>query len=209
MAAGNWWRSCGKPFASRKVLIVHERRELNMQLAVLTKTEQELRSHLAACSEPLYSSASRLCCRRTHSFGTISGLPLTSFCSFLPLILLWRRWNARDFPVFFTFAIFSSVGQLACLRGRYCSMGHSARRFLARVLGRLLLEGILKFALIGEIFAHVFGSYHVVGTVRENSHSRRRSLFWFLQPLWRPRMRLKSNSSASFPDRTFLSRRST
>jgi hypothetical protein len=73
-------------------------------------------------------------------------------------VFLWKRGNARRFPAFVAFAIFSSIGQLAVYAADI--LPSVAPRMFWRVdWGDLVLEGILKFALIGEVFALVFGSY--------------------------------------------------
>jgi hypothetical protein len=73
-------------------------------------------------------------------------------------VLLWRRGTARQFPTFFAFAILSSVGQLAVYAADI--LPAVAPTTYWRVdWGDLVLEGVLKFVLIGEIFALLFGSY--------------------------------------------------
>jgi hypothetical protein len=73
-------------------------------------------------------------------------------------VILWRRGAGRRFPAFFAFAILSSVGQLAVYAADILpSVGPTT--FWRVVWGDLILEGLLKFALIGEVFALLFGSY--------------------------------------------------
>lgn len=75
--------------------------------------------------------------------------------------LVWRRGLHRIYPFFFTFAVVSALGQLTL--------------FVADVLpsvtpemwwrifwGVLVTEGLLKFAVIGEIFVRVFDSYPAI-----------------------------------------------
>jgi hypothetical protein len=73
-------------------------------------------------------------------------------------IVLWRRGTDRQFPAFFAFAILSSVGQLAVYAADVLP-SVTATTFWRVDWGDLILEGVLKFALIGEIFALIFGSY--------------------------------------------------
>ena len=73
-------------------------------------------------------------------------------------VFLWRRRAASQFPVFFAFAILSSVGQLAVYAADIVPSVDPTTFWLVD-WGNLVLGGILKFALIGEIFALVFGSY--------------------------------------------------
>jgi hypothetical protein len=72
--------------------------------------------------------------------------------------ILWKRRTAREFPAFFVYAILAGIGQLflyAC----------DVLPFVSPIgywytdCSDLALEGILKFFLIGEIFALVFGAY--------------------------------------------------
>ncbi len=99
----------------------------------------------------------RLCCRRTHFFGTISGSRPTSFCCFWPSSSGDAVLSASSRP-FFAFAILGSIGQLVVYAADILP-SVSARLFWSVDWGDLILEGILKFALIGEIFALVFGAY--------------------------------------------------
>jgi|ERR1700676_1254593 hypothetical protein len=73
-------------------------------------------------------------------------------------VFLWRSGTARQFAAFFAFAILSSVGQLAVYAADILPSVPAAT-FWRVEWGDLILEGVLKFALIGEIFALLFGSY--------------------------------------------------
>jgi hypothetical protein len=73
-------------------------------------------------------------------------------------VFLWRRGRARRFPAFFAFAMLSSVGQLAVYAADILP-SVTAATFWRVDWGDLVLEAVLKFALIGEIFALLFGSY--------------------------------------------------
>lgn len=64
-------------------------------------------------------------------------------------------------PVFFAFAVFSAAAELAAY-ATDVAPGVSALTFWRVYWTRLLVQGILKFVLIGEIFAHVFGSYESI-----------------------------------------------
>jgi hypothetical protein len=72
--------------------------------------------------------------------------------------LLWRRRTWRQFPAFFAFAVFSSIGQLAVYTADVLP-SITGETFWRVDWASLGVEGILKFAVIGEIFAAVFGSY--------------------------------------------------
>lgn len=72
--------------------------------------------------------------------------------------LLWRRRTWRQFPAFFAFAIFSSIGQLTVYTADLLPF-ISGEMYWRVTWATLVVEGILKFAVIGEIFAAVFGSY--------------------------------------------------
>jgi hypothetical protein len=78
--------------------------------------------------------------------------------------LLLRRRIYRVYPYFIAFAIFASLGELI----NYASdlapsiTGETWWRIFWSVL---VVESLLKFALIGEIFTHVFGSYVAVARI--------------------------------------------
>jgi hypothetical protein len=71
---------------------------------------------------------------------------------------IWKRGLIRKFPAFFALAIFSSLGQLAVYLADVVPTVSPAT-FWRIDWASLLIEGVLKFALIGEIFANVFGAY--------------------------------------------------
>ena len=81
--------------------------------------------------------------------------------NFLLLVLavvLWARGTALKFPAFFAFAVLASLGQLI-LYAADVLPPVSATTFWAVDCADLALEAALKFLLIGEIFAFVFGAY--------------------------------------------------
>ena len=72
--------------------------------------------------------------------------------------LIWKRGLHRRFPTFFAFAALSAASELAVYLADV-SPSVSPGTFWRVVWVSLLVEGPLKFALIGEIFAHIFDSY--------------------------------------------------
>jgi hypothetical protein len=81
--------------------------------------------------------------------------------SVLLLVLAGRmRWSClhQKFPVFFTLAIVSAMEQLTLY---VCDLVPSveAKTWWRVFWAGLLVESILKFALVGEIFARVFNAY--------------------------------------------------
>ena len=72
--------------------------------------------------------------------------------------LIWEKGLRKTFPWFFAFALFSSLGQFA-LYFADVAPSVSADNFWRVDWATLLIEGPLKFVLIGEVFAHIFGSY--------------------------------------------------
>jgi hypothetical protein len=74
------------------------------------------------------------------------------------VFILWKRDFRRQFPAFFAFAILSSIGQLAVYAADVMPFV-TAKTFWYVDWASLILEGVLKFVLIGEIFAQIFGSY--------------------------------------------------
>lgn len=73
-------------------------------------------------------------------------------------VVLWRRRTARQFPVFLAFAILGGIGQLVLYAADMLPFV-SPNGYWYFDYADLALEGILKFLLIGEIFALVFGAY--------------------------------------------------
>jgi hypothetical protein len=73
-------------------------------------------------------------------------------------LLIWRKGLHKAFPAFFAFAVFSSLGQFA-LYIADVAPSITAENFWRVDWASLLIEGPLKFALVAEIFARVFGSY--------------------------------------------------
>jgi hypothetical protein len=72
--------------------------------------------------------------------------------------VLWRRKLARQFPAFFAFAIFGSIIQLVLYIADILPAVDPQTFWTMHTTG-LLIEALLKFLVIGEIFAHVLGSY--------------------------------------------------
>jgi len=77
---------------------------------------------------------------------------------FVLCVLLWKRGLGKQFPAFFVFTFLSAVAQLALYLADV-SPSVSPENFWRADWAGLLIEGPLKFVVIGEIFAHVFGSY--------------------------------------------------
>jgi hypothetical protein len=73
-------------------------------------------------------------------------------------LAIWRRKLHGEFPAFFAFAIFGGIGQLA-LYAADVAPSITPQTFWRVDWASLIVEGVLKFAVIGEIFAHVFGRY--------------------------------------------------
>ncbi|MGA9308009.1 MAG: hypothetical protein WBW31_21610 [Candidatus Sulfotelmatobacter sp.] len=73
-------------------------------------------------------------------------------------ILLWRRKFHRQYPVFLIFAVAAATASLAvCAADEIRSV--SANAFWRVDWASLLVDALVKFALIGEIFGRVFGLY--------------------------------------------------
>ena len=71
---------------------------------------------------------------------------------------MWRSCLYKKFPLFFTLAMVSAMEQLTLYS---CDLAPSveAKTWWRIFWAGLLVEGILKFALVGEIFAHAFNAY--------------------------------------------------
>lgn len=72
--------------------------------------------------------------------------------------LIWKRGLHQQLPVFFAFALLSAFCHLA-IYAADISPSVSAENFWRVDWASLLIEGPLKFVLIAEVFAQIFGSY--------------------------------------------------
>ena len=77
---------------------------------------------------------------------------------FVLAFVLWKRGLAKRFRVLFVFAILSAVSELAVYLADVTPWV-TPKLFWRIDWASVLIEGTLKFVLIGEIFAQVFGSY--------------------------------------------------
>ncbi len=73
-------------------------------------------------------------------------------------ILCWRSKLQRQFPVFLIFAVVVAIEQLVIYVADV-SASVSGETFWRVFWAGLLIEALVKFALIGEIFSNVFGQY--------------------------------------------------
>lgn len=73
-------------------------------------------------------------------------------------VLLWRRQLHRKIPAFFAFCLVSAVGQLALY---FADVLPSVKPEVFWQIDwiDLIIEGLLKFLVIAEIFAQIFGQY--------------------------------------------------
>lgn len=72
--------------------------------------------------------------------------------------ILWRRGLNKQFPAFFVFAVLGAIEQLT-LYAADVVPSVSGQTFWRVFWAGLLLEAVLKFAVVGEIFARTFGTY--------------------------------------------------
>ncbi len=75
--------------------------------------------------------------------------------------LMWKRGLAKRYPAFFAFAVLGAVSEL-CVYAADVTPGVDGWTFWRVDWANVLATGVLKFVLIGEIFAHVFGKYRSV-----------------------------------------------
>jgi hypothetical protein len=73
-------------------------------------------------------------------------------------LLIWRRGLAREIPAFLAFAILGSLGDLVVF-GADIAPFVSAPNFWRVEWAILLLESVLKFFVIGEVFSKLLGPY--------------------------------------------------
>jgi hypothetical protein len=76
-------------------------------------------------------------------------------------VTMWRRGLQKKYPVFIAFAIIGSLVQLAVYAADIVPTV-SAKAWWGIFWAGLLIEALLKFALVGEIFAHAFDSYRSI-----------------------------------------------
>jgi hypothetical protein len=72
--------------------------------------------------------------------------------------LAWQRKLQKQFPVFVTFAVLSALEQFAVYTADVAP-SVTAESFWRIFWAGLLIEALVKFALVGEIFVAVFGQY--------------------------------------------------
>ena len=79
-------------------------------------------------------------------------------------ILLWKRGVHKLFPVFQIFAVVTAIEQLPLYVADILPSVSAGAWWRVFWIG-LLIEALVKFALIGEIFARVFGQYDSLATL--------------------------------------------
>jgi hypothetical protein len=85
-------------------------------------------------------------------------------CVLLALLalLMWKRGLHREFPVFFSYAIFEAVGG-AIIYVIDVSPHVSSRTYWSGYSFFLLGDVLIKFAVIGEVFTHLLRHYPSLG----------------------------------------------
>jgi hypothetical protein len=72
--------------------------------------------------------------------------------------LIWKRGISREIPVFLSFAILSATGDLSAFLADIIP-SVSAENYWRILWAGLLIESLLKFLVLGEVFSRVFNSY--------------------------------------------------
>lgn len=72
--------------------------------------------------------------------------------------MLWRRGTNRVYPAFFAFALIGAIAELVCYAADVARWV-GPRTWWYIFWAALLVEGLLKFAVIGEIFGHAFRDF--------------------------------------------------
>ncbi|MBZ5685657.1 MAG: hypothetical protein LAP86_11540 [Acidobacteriia bacterium] len=78
--------------------------------------------------------------------------------------LIWKRGISREVPAFLAFTILGALGDLAVF-GADVAPFISAENYWRIEWARLLIESLLKFLVIGEIFSRVFTRYPSISRV--------------------------------------------
>ena len=81
---------------------------------------------------------------------------------FLLAILMWIRGLRRVFPAFWAFIVLGAIAELAAFLADILP-SVSANNFWRVIWAGLLVESLLKFMVIGEIFSRVFSPYPSIG----------------------------------------------
>jgi hypothetical protein len=95
---------------------------------------------------------------RAHSFLWHYLWVAPNVLQLLLCFFLWRRRLIRQFPAFFLFLLLDSIVDLALYAADLLPFV-SGVGFYAIAWAEALLEGVLKFAVVAEIFAKIFGAY--------------------------------------------------
>jgi hypothetical protein len=77
-------------------------------------------------------------------------------------LLMWKRGLHREFPAFFCYAVFEASGGIL-LYAVDVSPSVSATVFWWSYLFFLVVEGFIKFVVIGEVFTRLLSSYPPLG----------------------------------------------
>ena len=101
---------------------------------------------------------------RAHSFLWYYGWIAPNVLALALAFWLWRRGLHRKYPFFVAFAATSAVTQLILFVADIAP-AVSGPTWWRIFWADQIVQGILKFALIGEIFSHVFSAYSSVAKV--------------------------------------------
>ena len=143
--------------AEAAVLIVAETNYASHNSCVALRKPDTIGVRVAACGWPQYSSVATAMLQ-AHSLLWHYLWVAPNILLFALAVLIWRRKLHKQFPVFLFFAVVTAVEQLTVYAADVLPSVSPAiwwRVFLAG----LLVESLIKFALIGEIFGRVFGQY--------------------------------------------------
>jgi hypothetical protein len=77
-------------------------------------------------------------------------------------LVMWRRGLHREFPAFFCYAIFESVGE-GVIYAIDVTPTASARLYWLSYLSFLIVEVFIKLVVIGEVFTHLLRRYPSLG----------------------------------------------
>src|SRR5208282_2281367 len=78
-------------------------------------------------------------------------------------LLMWKRGLHKEFPAFFCYAIFEAVGGGILYAIDLSPSVFSDKVYWWSYLFFLLLEALIKFIVIGEVFTHLLRRYPPLG----------------------------------------------
>jgi hypothetical protein len=143
--------------AGRAPPIVAETQFASRNFWVALRKTDRATSAIGACGKSRYSTEATAMLQ-AHSFLWHYLWVAPNVLLLVLAVLAWRRKVHEQFPVFLIFAVVTGIEQLTLYTADVLPSVNPTAWWKIFWAG-LLLEALVKFALIGEIFGRVFGQY--------------------------------------------------